>query len=298
VDKDRILNFTTVLDGLNKSELADEFINHLEDCIASDKLSPKIASRQINLKNQVKNIGIDSLYKECNIVTSGWLDRFKRKWDRGNSPESQPDINWESVLKIVNKSMDGDLRQMNNMTKSMGKEWESLRANHQYLREKAGEISSKYTEAKNSIINSFPEHKDLLQNKYFKHLDGKFTLLNDIMVNEQPSASLLSEAYNFTKEITQILRRNDNAEVETSDAPTGLEQRQLLNNQEQQSSEPSLNNEDTSMSMPLGDQELLNEAWDNYWNMSKQFRQTYLNNLKNNDPLIGNYLQSWVEQYG
>jgi len=298
VDKDRILNFTTVLDGLNKSELADEFIAHLEDCIVSNELSPKIASKQINLKNQVKKIGIESLYKECDMVTAGWLDRFKRKWDRGNSQQSQPDINWESILSTVNKSMDNDLKQMGSMTKSMGEEWESIRANHQYLREKAGDISSKYTSAKNSIMNSFPEYKELLQDKYFKHLDGKFTMLNDIMVNEQPSASLLSDAHNFTKEISQILRRNNNSNLDTSNVPTGLEQKKLLNNQEQRTSDPSVIDEDTSMSLPQGDQDLLNEAWESYWNMSEQFRGTYLNNLKNHDPLIGNYLQSWVEQYG
>jgi len=300
MDKERILNFTIVLDGLDKSDLADEFIDHLEECSSLNSLNPKTASNQIALKNKVRKMGIDSLYKECNKVTAGWLDRFRKKWDRGAPKKEMPNISWESILDSVNKSMDSDLMQMNKMTRSMGEEWETLRANHQYLREKAGDISQKYNSSKNSILNNFPEHGKMLQDKYFKHLDDKFSLLNEVMINEQPSSSLLNDANRFSTEVSQILRRNDNRNLglDTSDTPSGIEQMKN-NNTVNNSNSPSVTDEDTSNSLPQGDREILEEAWDNYWKLDNPGHQNqYLQFIMNEDPVIGQQLKAWVQQYG
>jgi len=182
------------------------------------------------------------------------------------------------------------------MSNELGGEWESIRADHQFFREKSGDLIQGYQSVKNNILNSNPNHRKILQDMYFKHLDDKFSLLHDVALSENPSADLIGKANSFSSEISKVLR-TPSEKMDTSDVPTGMEQKRMYENSGDTSG-PTVENEGASHSSPENEQEILNQAWDNYWNLSDENKSVYLNNLMNEDPIIGYQLNSWIEQYG
>ena len=296
MDKKRILNLTIVLDKLEQEHLTDELMNHLDECFSSSELTPKIASNQISIKSKISNLGIPSLYREYNQVTAGWLDRFRKKWDKRNT-QSMPNVSWESVLNSLNNSIGDSLREMGKMSNELSGEWESIRADHQFLREKSGDLLQGYQEVKNQVFDSNPEHKKALQDMYFRHLDDKFSLLHDVALTEQPTADLIGKANSFSNEISKILRTPSGEKMDTTNVPTGMDQKSFYEDNNN-SSGATVENEGSEYSMPKNEQDILNEAWDNYWSLSDENKTIYLNNLINEDPIRGYQLNSWIEQYG
>ena len=277
MDKERILNFTSMLDKLGENDTCDKFMEYVEDS-KNPSMMTKVAALDVTLSKKISKIGIPSLHKEYNQITAGWVDRLRDNWNkmRGRQPSADdfvesegiaPSQLWEAAKSIISDNMSNSVFELSQLGSDLNSQWRTVQVAHDNLKQMVNHIAEQYGNIKNRALSEIPEqYRRDISNTYFSSLDSNVRDLNKSIMEDNPSKTL-SQINNFVNKFKELIT-------------------------------PSVGDEDVSYSLPEAEREWLSDAYDRYQNFNSEDRRAYMEWLRSEDPTMFDQLSNWIRNYG